>query len=188
MLELQRLVYASRARLPLAGSSGSIHPELARILTQSRRNNPRRGLVGALYFRDDCFFQCLEGDPVALDRLLEVLRADPRHYDLVVLSRASIARLSFETWSMKYVPDAREVRKLLAKYGRDTFEPHRFEPPLIDALVSLLLLGPDAPIDTAARPSSASAPDVESRVRWALGLSSAAVVLAIAAIVLPLLN
>lgn len=39
-----------------------IEPSVARILSQSRLNNARRGLVGALYFGGGgCCFQYLEG-------------------------------------------------------------------------------------------------------------------------------
>lgn len=186
MPDLQRLVYASRSRLPLAGTAGSIHPEIARILMQSRRNNPRRGLVGALYFRDDCFFQCLEGEPAELDRLLEVLRDDARHYDLKVMARTTVSQLSFASWSMKYVPDATEVRKLLARYNRVAFDPYQFEPALIGELVGLLVRGQDAPIEKAA--PALEATGLESRVRFALGLSTLAVVLAATALALLLLR
>lgn len=185
MPDLQRLVYVSRARLPLAGTAGSIHPEVGRILRQSRRNNPRRGLVGALFFRDECFFQCLEGESSELDRLLETLRADERHHDLKVLSRGPVAQLSFERWSMKYVPDAREVQKLLTRHGQTLFDPYRFEPALINSLVAFLVRGPDAPIEAAVAPAARS---IESRVRIALGMSTLAVALAVVALVLPLLR
>lgn len=54
--EYQRFVYASRAAFPTAAKGPGIDPEIARILMQSRRNNPNAGRVGALYFADGCFF------------------------------------------------------------------------------------------------------------------------------------
>ena len=49
MSDLQRMVYASRATFASSRQGSGIELEVARILMQSRRNNPRRGLAGALY-------------------------------------------------------------------------------------------------------------------------------------------
>jgi hypothetical protein len=69
MADLQRMVYASRATFAPSRQGNGIDVEVARILMQSRRNNPRRGLVGALYYGDGAFFQCLEGEPAAIDEV-----------------------------------------------------------------------------------------------------------------------
>ncbi|HEU0152586.1 MAG TPA: BLUF domain-containing protein [Arenimonas sp.] len=144
MASLLRLTYASRARFDDVNGSAGIHPEVARILIQSRRNNPRRGLVGALYFGDGCFFQCLEGPAAEVEALYQRLHDDPRHHDLKVLARDVVARPSFSGWAMKLVPNASEVRRLMARHGRASFDPYSFDAALLAETTRLLLEGPDA--------------------------------------------
>ena len=59
MSSLIRLIYVSRANFEPAKESGGIEPTVARILMQSRRNNPKEQIGGVLYFGDGYFFQCL---------------------------------------------------------------------------------------------------------------------------------
>ena len=149
---LIRLVYASRATFPAGSDTVSLNADVARILNQSRRNNPAQGLVGALYFGDGCFFQCLEGPAEAVDGLYGRLPNDPRHRDLIVLSREAITRLSFSGWSMKFVPNAAVVREVLTRHGLRTFNPYEFSPQMLSDMVGLLLSGPDSAItETAER-------------------------------------
>lgn len=139
-----RLVYASRATFAPVRHGAGIHPEVARILIQSRRNNARRRVVGGLYYADGCFFQCLEGPAEVVETLYQKLHSDPRHRDLKVLDRREIAAPSFQAWSMKHVPDAPEVRELLARHGRTGFEPYSFSAELVEDMVGLLLGRPDS--------------------------------------------
>ena len=99
MSNFQRLVYSSHAAFPEDQSEGGINRNVARILMQSRRNNPRTGLVGALYFGDGNFFQCLEGEAEAIDTLCETIRLDPRHRGMKVLGRHPIEARSFSVWA-----------------------------------------------------------------------------------------
>lgn len=139
-----RLVYASRATFASGEDGPGLNADVARILMQSRRNNPAKGLVGALYFGDGCFFQCLEGPAEAVDALYGKLPHDSRHRDLTVLSRESIAQPSFSSWSMKYVPNASAIRQLLDRHKLGTFDPYAFSPAMQADMVALLLSGPDA--------------------------------------------
>lgn len=139
-----RLTYVSRATFPPVRDSAGFHPEVGRILLQSRRNNGRNRLVGGLYFADGCFFQVLEGRQDQVEALYTRLREDPRHRDLHVLDRRDIPRPTFQGWAMKHVPDAPEIRALMARHGRIGFEPYSFEPALVDAMVDLLLGNPDS--------------------------------------------
>src|SRR5687768_16134419 len=97
-MSLERFVYCSRANFPVATETG-LHPEVGRILMQSRKNNPRDGLVGGLYFANGWFFQCLEGPRAAVDALLARLKADPRHTELTVLQRTPVVVRRFHRWS-----------------------------------------------------------------------------------------
>lgn len=139
-----RLTYVSRATFPPVRDGAGFHPEVGRILLQSRRNNGRNRLVGGLYFADGCFFQVLEGRHDQVEALYTRLQDDPRHRDLEVLDRRDIPRPAFQGWAMKHVPDAPEVRALMARHGRIGFEPYSFEPALVDAMVALLLGNADS--------------------------------------------
>lgn len=56
-----QIVYISRSTFkPMAADQG-IGSSVARIPIQSRLTNVTRGLVGALYFDDECLFQSFGG-------------------------------------------------------------------------------------------------------------------------------
>lgn len=179
----QRIVYISKAAFASANHTSVVEPEIGRILMQSRRNNPSRGLVGALYYGDGHFFQVLEGEAAAIDTLLDALRRDVRHHDLTVLSRVRIERPSFDGWSMKYVAAADEVKKLLASFGHHRFDPYAFDDAQIASMVALLQNHPSASgpsAEASLRQSDDSAP----LARRAMTLSAFALLLSLLAIVL----
>lgn len=73
---------------------------LADIIAVSDRNNRRDQLTGALLVSRGRFFQILEGEPVDVDRALRRIGMDPRHHDLIVVSRHEVASRLFPGWSM----------------------------------------------------------------------------------------
>lgn len=190
MSDIQQLVYASRATFQPADNGGGVEPEVARILMQSRRNNPRRNLVGALYYGDGCFFQCLEGPQAEIDTLYGQLMKDPRHRDLTVLRRMSIGSTSFANWSMKYVPAASDVQTLLALHGKNSFDPYSFENDLLEAMVTLLHHRSDEGLNpmppAAAPPRAQPVPAVQAPAapRRSLGMRLVWVAVAIVAVAL----
>lgn len=168
--DLVQIVYVSRSTFTSMPAELGIEPSVARILAQSRINNAKRGLVGALYFGDGCFFQCLEGRVEDVERLYAALLKDPRHTDLKVLKRRPIERTSFATWAMKYVPLDIPMKTLLRELGLQTFDPYRFDESAVAKVLEML--GTDGKF----RPGQvttghALAPDVAtqavSTVRWA---------------------
>jgi hypothetical protein len=166
-----RLTYVSRATFPPVRDGAGFHPEVGRILLQSRRNNGRDRLVGGLHFADGCFFQVLEGRQDQVEALYARLQHDPRHRDLKVLDRREIPEPAFTGWAMKHVPDAPEVRALMTRHGRTGFEPYSFEPALVDAMVDLLLGHADSGQSRGA-PAAAAPP--RGRLLWAGMLGAAA--------------
>lgn len=92
---LERLVYCSRSLVPTTSLL-----VIADILAVSHRNNERDSLTGALAISDNWYLQVLEGPTAALDGLLRRLERDPRHCDLMILSRAPAAGRLFSGWSM----------------------------------------------------------------------------------------
>ncbi|SFG14603.1 Sensors of blue-light using FAD [Palleronia marisminoris] len=104
---LRQIFYCSVAEPPDG------EPDVAGILEHSRRNNPALGLTGMLTYADGVFAQILEGDTTSLDIVLEVIRADPRHSDVRILSDRMATRRLFSDWSMLHVDlDAAEDRPL----------------------------------------------------------------------------
>ena len=138
MQKLIQLVYISRSTFEPVTLSGGIQPNVARILLKSRVNNEKNGLVGVLYFGDNNFFQCLEGEQTAVEALYTKLLLDPRHKDLKIIIKKSIDALSFKNWSMKYVPLETKMTALLQSKGYKKFDPYKFDDAMNDYVVELL--------------------------------------------------
>lgn len=185
--DLIQIVYVSRSTFTSMPAELGIEPSVARILAQSRINNARRGLVGALYFGDGCFFQCLEGRTADVERLYAALLQDPRHTDLKVLMRRPIERTSFATWAMKYVPLDAPMKALLRELGLPAFDPYRFDEAAVAKVLDMLGSGTDVGRGPAAASAGhAPTPDMTGHApripRWAIAASAIAlVVIAVAA-------
>jgi Sensors of blue-light using FAD len=115
---LFNLVYCSRA------APGIDADTVDRIIATSQRNNARSGITGMLVFGEGIFFQWLEGPRDAITRLMGVLRSDPRHGQIVLLSEVEEARERlFPQWDMELV-DAEHIRDVLADALEDEHAPH----------------------------------------------------------------
>lgn len=179
MSDLIQIVYVSRSTFTTMSAEQGVEPSVARILAQSRVNNARRGLVGALYFGDGCFFQCLEGRTGEVERLYAALLQDPRHTDLKVLMRRPIERTNFATWAMKYVPLDAPMKALLRELGLPTFDPYRFDEAAVAKVLDMLGTGADVGPGPVA-PGHAPMPDRTTHApripRWAIVSSVIALV------------
>lgn len=113
-MPLRKLMYISSSQLIVS----TAHEAISSIVAQSLANNLRAGLTGALLFSGRYFVQILEGSNDAIDALLEVLRADGRHKDLIVISDRPIKNRKFGKWQMAYVGPSvfvdRQVGRLAA--------------------------------------------------------------------------
>jgi len=147
MSKLVQMVYISRASKPEQAQGGEIGPEVSKILRKSRSNNRARNIVGALYFGNGYFFQCLEGEEGALMALYEVLKKDARHTDLRIISLKPISERSFGAWEMKYLPAEQEVSNLLHTFGMAAFDPYQFDEAKTAKMLALLARGPDLSLD-----------------------------------------
>jgi Sensors of blue-light using FAD len=171
MNDLIQLIYISRSTFGASNSFRGIDPSVGRILLKSRISNQKNGLVGVLYFGDGCFFQCLEGSEKSVNTLYAKLNADSRHKDLKLLSRKSIAALSFESWAMKYVPIDQQMNELLQKHGYETFNPYAFNAQMTRDVMALLRLADDAQAEVNPKSTSMRKPDGQAQP---LGAASAA--------------
>lgn len=143
MSDLVQITYISRATFEPGPRENGVEPHVGRILMASRRNNPRRRLVGVLFYGDGCFFQCIEGERSAVQALFSRISDDPRHTDIRVLSMRDIEVRSFNDWSMKYVPAAREVLEELRRFGQSRFNPYEFNEEQVERMVDLLRASAD---------------------------------------------
>lgn len=107
---LVRCLYASRPVRPLDGDV------LDRILEQSRRNNPSRGVSGLLCVADDLFLQALEGGRDEVCGLFNTIVRDDRHTDVRLLVYTEISERRFGNWTMGQVNIDRLNPALLLKY------------------------------------------------------------------------
>jgi hypothetical protein len=105
---LYNIVYCSRAA-PGIGESA-----VDKILESAHRNNPAHGITGLLVFGGGIFFQWLEGPREHLTHLMDKIRIDGRHRDVVELTTGEEVReRMFPNWDMELVSPA-DIRDVLA--------------------------------------------------------------------------
>jgi hypothetical protein len=107
MPPLEQIIYASVATEEFGD------PQLAALLQKSRKSNERAGLTGMLLHdkSDGTFFQVIEGEPEAIEFLLQKLLRDPRHSHLTVIIREPIHERSFADWTMGFAGVSSESLK-----------------------------------------------------------------------------
>ena len=148
MGNLIRMVYVSTSTNPVNTTNGSVHKDIGRILMQSRNNNPKQLIGGVLYFSNNYFFQCLEGEQDAVNKLYQKISTDPRHTNIQTISVNQIDKRQFGDWSMKYVALEDNVSRLLDKKGLTEFNPYKFDNEMIDEMLSLFT----TEMDTTSKP------------------------------------
>jgi len=153
MSELIELVYASRSNVERNKGGLGVEPEIGRILTQSRRNNEPEKIGGVLCFGNDTFFQCLEGEREAVEKLYNKLHEDPRHREVTLLRKRPVERRRFKLWAMKYLTLDGALRAKLQKRGRDRFDPFTFDDETIDEVLDVLKESTEAPAPQGDRPA-----------------------------------
>ena len=103
---LYNTVYCSRA------TAGVDAAAVDSIIKSSRRSNPEYGITGLLVFGSGIFFQWLEGPRDNVMSLMERLKTDPRHENVVLLTESEEVRERlFPNWDMELVTttDIRDV-------------------------------------------------------------------------------
>jgi hypothetical protein len=102
--ELRTIVYCSRTQIH--GTHAQIAAELVKLLAGARAKNASLQITGALLFNEVAFAQVLEGPADALGPLIESIRRDPRHRDLVIALDQPMTTRSFPKWSMAFAEQA----------------------------------------------------------------------------------
>jgi class 3 adenylate cyclase len=78
--------------------------EIDEIARKADANNARDGVTGVLLSAHGFFFQVLEGEAADVDRVMERIRRDPRHHDVLILkSERDLAARAVGQWSMRTV-------------------------------------------------------------------------------------
>ena len=107
---LSCLIYASRAP--------TLAPDdVASILDAARRNNPARGITGALCFLDGVYMQYLEGPGGVVELLYRRIAADARHFMPKVQLRQPLAARAFEGSPMALLDWSDEARHIVQAHG-----------------------------------------------------------------------
>jgi hypothetical protein len=100
-------------------STGTGVPKLtSEILEVSRRNNLRDGITGLLYSDEKRFLQALEGPEHAVEAALARITDDKRHRAIVTLSRRTVDRREFGSWSMAHRMPDQSGDVFLARVGQ----------------------------------------------------------------------
>jgi hypothetical protein len=107
---LVRCLYASRPVQPFDARG------LDRVLEQSRRNNPPKGVTGLLCVADNLFLQALEGGRDEVCELYNTIVGDNRHGQVRLLIYEEISERRFGNWTMGQVSIERLNHALLLKY------------------------------------------------------------------------
>lgn len=115
---MQQIVYisTSRAEVPTLD-------QIESILAASRRNNLRDRLSGLLIVGGRRFLQVLEGPAEKLDSAYARIKADPRHFALVELSRRDIAEQAFPNWAMGYEVGDSDLLPLVSQLTERVADP-----------------------------------------------------------------
>ena len=114
-----RLCYASQRN----EENEDLLQDLRDILTEARDFNELNEICGVLYYADNAFFQCLEGEQEVVERLFEKIKNDRRHHNIKWLCTYAIDQNSFQSWSMKYVQRNTNIETFFLKMGENTFNP-----------------------------------------------------------------
>ena len=122
-MPLHRAIYVSDA---VGGAATSLLVQ-AEILGASDRNNRRDGLTGVLMRHGGRFMQAIEGRRADVDRLMDRLRADPRHENLRLLSDQDVSERLFREWPMTLVEMTPDATRVLSGATLDQLSPDRAE-------------------------------------------------------------
>ena len=96
---------------------------LEKIITSARHHNPRYGITGLLVFGSGIFFQWLEGPRDNVTSLFKIISADPRHSDVVLLTKEDEFRERlFPNWDMELVA-AEDISAVLEDAMHEASDP-----------------------------------------------------------------
>jgi hypothetical protein len=114
---IHHIVYCSQAAQHMDKEA------LEKLITTARHHNPRYGITGLLVFGSGIFFQWLEGPRDNVTSLFKIISADPRHSDVVLLTKEDEFRERlFPNWDMELVA-AEDISAVLEDAMHETSDP-----------------------------------------------------------------
>ena len=114
---IHHIVYCSQAAQHMDKEA------LENIIATARRHNPRFGITGLLVFGSGIFFQWLEGPRDTVTSLFKMISADPRHSDVVLLTKEDEFRERlFPNWDMELVA-AEDISAVLEEAMHEASDP-----------------------------------------------------------------
>jgi hypothetical protein len=90
---------------------------LTGLLSQSRTFNLDHQITGLLLYAGGSFMQLLEGDQAIIEELMERIKKDVRHSDVVVLEKGPVIKRLFPEWSMAFLDFASPYVRTLPGYS-----------------------------------------------------------------------
>ncbi len=96
-MKLIQLFYTSQATSEINIS------EIEDILCVARENNEKIGITGLLMFKDNLFYQCIEGLESDINAIFSKIAIDDRHHNVQVMGKIKIEKRSFNDWKMGFV-------------------------------------------------------------------------------------
>jgi hypothetical protein len=109
-----RLIYVS-------WSPYLISVDLPDILRESKKNNARGDITGALCFLKGVYMQYLEGPTAAVEALWQKIEVDGRHNMPKLLSRCLVTERSLKGWDMAMIQWNGESEDILRTYANDAW-------------------------------------------------------------------
>jgi uncharacterized Fe-S cluster-containing MiaB family protein len=114
---IHHIVYCSQAAQHMDKEA------LEKIIATARLHNPRWGITGLLVFGSGIFFQWLEGPRDNVTSLFKMISADPRHTNVVLLTKEDEVRERlFPNWDMELVA-AEDISAVLEDAMHEASDP-----------------------------------------------------------------
>jgi hypothetical protein len=114
---IHNIVYCSQAAQHMDEEA------LEKIIATARHHNPIFGITGLLVFGSGIFFQWLEGPKDNVTSLFEIISADLRHSNVVLLTKEDEFRERlFPNWDMELVA-AEDISAVLEDAMHDASDP-----------------------------------------------------------------
>ena len=82
------------------GDTHTIDTDLQAIVSAAKRNNPKLGITGVLFYHNGKFIQVIEGEEPGLRHLMTLLHQDTRHRNITVLIDEPVEKRGFADWNM----------------------------------------------------------------------------------------
>ena len=131
IMTLRRVTYISRVSPAIASV------DLRHISGLAEIQHRRRDLSGVLAYTGRHFVQVIEGLTRDVDALLELIRADPRHFDMCILFDDVVPGRQFDRWYSLHVESPGLIEQVEMTYGSEPDLQGRAED-LLRSLVSQL--------------------------------------------------